>query len=395
MWIALSVPDAVSIENLQQGLLLLAIALIPLVLVGLAFVLLMTFAYHLCDELEKAAHDTSRSAFGGTQRSDFQWLRTAIVRIGPWLGAGMIYGTYTWLGNTRYAQWSEKLESAVAEPTKTLLGLSLIAFGYTAYALYNIRHAPLQMPSAVRHWHDLYASTDPICNGPLPGAQRVSVPELAELREHSDSSTPLFTTTRVYNYRAPIRDHIGYWRNREQFVAAVAHLILPAYWVSRNVLTQGDQLRRRAGHACLFVRLLVLAFVPWAGAQLQFYSLQDLPAWITVPDLTLPAGTVGWIMAIAGAVVVSITAEALLGWALRSGYDPGMSQDRAEYLAETAAYEEARDDSGDRSSDMIGDETSNEISNENDNKYSNEAGNLVESKTADEYRPPSVTRKST
>jgi hypothetical protein len=56
------------------------------------------------------------------------------------------------------------------------------------------------------HWTDLYASSDPVPNGPL----------------FVEDLPPRFTGRQVTNARSFVRDHVTYWRNVDEFVGQVA-----------------------------------------------------------------------------------------------------------------------------------------------------------------------------
>lgn len=121
------------------------------------------------------------------------------------LGVGL-FGTLTWLYFTASAHWENV--------TPRIDALSL---------------------GAVRpnlHWIDVYASRDPVPNGPLT---------------LNDSALPNFTSHEVVNLSSRVLDHTSYWRNQDEFLPLVVNAVEPSLFdaESREALERVSEAHRR------------------------------------------------------------------------------------------------------------------------------------------------------
>ena len=92
-------------------------------------------------------------------------------------------------------------------------------------------------------WLDLYASADPVPNGPLIGRGR---------------EVDGFRSLRVRNLGSTVSDHTTYWRNHLDFVTKVAVTIGDITGLGLDVLRPGDQERLEAGRALRARRVTLL-----------------------------------------------------------------------------------------------------------------------------------------
>lgn len=128
---------------------------------------------------------------------------------------------------------SPSLAQRVAVALSTLLGLGLIAVlarrihlplaAFTSVLFYaglviaglitRIRRTETEIqrtpPASVERWLDLWATADPVPNGPTLGGA---------------PGRP--TSVAVHNGASMLRDHTAYWSNREEFVARMAAVLL-------------------------------------------------------------------------------------------------------------------------------------------------------------------------
>jgi len=97
-----------------------------------------------------------------------------------------------------------------------LMGLGFLVFGIAAAWPRRQPDADELDVGAERGWLDLYASHDPVANGAL-----------FHLSSMPGGQLPL-TSRPVVNFASPLRDHTGYWRNRDEFVATLAATLADA-----------------------------------------------------------------------------------------------------------------------------------------------------------------------
>jgi hypothetical protein len=158
---------------------------------------------------------------GQTKLVDLESLRDSDAAREVWLApAGLVVmATSIWL-------LLDSLRPAGGEPADegswfgplwlALMGLLFLCFGIAAAWPRRQPSADELDVGAERGWLDLYASHDPVANGPL-----------FHLSSTSGRRLPLTSRT-VVNFASPLRDHTGYWRNRDEFVATLAATLADA-----------------------------------------------------------------------------------------------------------------------------------------------------------------------
>jgi hypothetical protein len=106
----------------------------------------------------------------------------------------------------------ERARAGNAESLITLALVGLVAVAILIFGLVKTRD-PLTPTTedldvgATHGWLDLYASNDPVPNGPLFGI---------------DESDTIFVSQEIVNVASTLQDHSAYWRNQDEFVPEVA-----------------------------------------------------------------------------------------------------------------------------------------------------------------------------
>ncbi|MGH9271522.1 MAG: hypothetical protein ACRDZ2_09630, partial [Ilumatobacteraceae bacterium] len=91
-------------------------------------------------------------------------------------------------------------------------------------------------------WRDLYASADPVPNGPL------REPDVSPDRLRSDDGGAA-TPTQVGNRRNPFRDHTIYWNNSDEFVTYLMATVAPLTGPLRSSIEPATPAMHAAAHA--------------------------------------------------------------------------------------------------------------------------------------------------
>ena len=110
------------------------------------------------------------------------------------------------------APWPSPLPAAARDTLLLALGIVGVALWSVGLQKGLVRVNPLLRlrPSVMRHWDDYAASLDPVSAGSLMSGYEIP-DHVTPPREHV-----------IHNARSVLRDHTGYFRNLEQFVAPVA-----------------------------------------------------------------------------------------------------------------------------------------------------------------------------
>jgi hypothetical protein len=158
---------------------------------------------------------------GQTKLVDLESLRDTDAAREVWLApAGLVVmATSIWLllDNLRPAAGQPADEEPWMAPLwLALMGLGFLVFGIAAAWPRRQPDAGEVDVGAERGWLDLYASHDPVANGAL-----------FHLSSMPGKQLPL-TSRPVVNFASPLRDHTGYWRNRDEFVATLAATLADA-----------------------------------------------------------------------------------------------------------------------------------------------------------------------
>ena len=157
-------------------------------------------------------------------------------------------------------------------------------------------------------WEDVYSSADPVPNGTL----------------HDDGRNPP-SSTEVVNFGSALRDHTGYWRNRDEFVSLIGEKLLAFDGGAILEPTAADVTRFLGRQRA--IRVAVLQTLGWAtvlcaaALLLRYYSeWLSVAAWashralawignlvgyvppaVTTPDAAVWRRSVGWLAAVLAA----------------------------------------------------------------------------------------------
>lgn len=170
-----------------------------------------------------------------------------------------------------------------------LLGIFGYIFGSIKFILGNtmkkIATAPVRKPRGLHRWVDLYASADPVPNGPT----RTEIPDSIE-------------SVQIWNLGSMLSDHTAYWSNRDEFVLRVAKLCAETAkspWsraLPEEPCFEAGPVDTRAAWrvgllrtALLVVRWIgvVGGVVVWNQYQASIPMIIDAPSWIPSPPLQL------------------------------------------------------------------------------------------------------------
>jgi hypothetical protein len=188
-------------------------------------------------------------------------------------------------------QGSENLGMAryflIAYPGLVLLQVLVAAVSGSAY---RQELAALKLGNDIR-WIDFYSRIDPVPGGSL------------------GESVPGVTSKEVYNLASLTGDHTAYWKNRDQFVAAIVREIDRA--AGPRLFAPGDEQFVERIAATRPRRVRVLALVRWAcmlSVPLLAYGLRldlrAIGAFVLNPLIALPlVGTIGRLLQEAGRLV--------------------------------------------------------------------------------------------
>jgi hypothetical protein len=206
-------------------------------------------------------------------------------------GAAAVGAVGSWLG--RVASLPDEVPLLLI----ILIDLLLITTLTTVVVLWSNAGAhQVAWPAGVRSWLDLWASADPVANGPLAMPRGVT-PPLATGRRR-------FETREVVNHHSAVLDHNGYQRNAAQVLALVMDRVLPDSWDLQVVGSRGRTspvdvvtdatercrrlaaalwLSRLAGWVALPVAVVVLPSVR-VVERLAIERWVQLPAWAPMAD---------------------------------------------------------------------------------------------------------------
>lgn len=135
----------------------------------------------------------------------------------------------------------------------TFLGLVLFLLA-VAYVVHRIPPGQvLDAPRSISSWTDVYASADPIPNGPL----------LQAPVRRWEGDRRVATSQRVWNLRSFVTDHSQYWQNTDTFVPRLVRVLCdeagsPLPGLTDEVLEAADRSRRRRVAVLKYLRIAVV-----------------------------------------------------------------------------------------------------------------------------------------
>jgi hypothetical protein len=143
------------------------------------------------------------------------------------------------------------------------------------------------VPPQLTRWYDLYASADPVPNGPT--------------RLHTESETCEFKSDRIFNLGSFFADHTAYWDNLDGFVLRAAKACAEtaeSFW-KEELPPESSKANERAEWRVGCLRLARYAiYLSWLVAAVHLWPLHgtaiplpfELPAWLAplaIPTLRL------------------------------------------------------------------------------------------------------------
>jgi hypothetical protein len=164
-----------------------------------------------------------------------------------------------------------------------------------------------QLPRGLKRWIDLYASLDPVPNGPTrvkPGQAEV---ESVETETDAQKQNCLFLPTEIHNRGSILTDHTIYWENFDGFVLRVLHACaetagspwrseLPAATAAEDRRAKWRVNHLQPGRWVLNLGSLAAFALLWGRFGDSAPLLFGLPEWARPFDLAIPV-LVAWIAA--------------------------------------------------------------------------------------------------
>jgi hypothetical protein len=158
-------------------------------------------------------------------------------------------------------------------PLTAVLLFAALANSILSPGIEKVLAAPVRRPPGLARWDDLYASADPVPNGPM--------------RPTGVSDT----SVKIWNLGSLFADHTAYWNNRDGFVLRVARVCAETAqspWV-RELPGESESVDKRAAWRVGFLQIaqwsarlgwLVLLVVLWVWHQSSIPVPSMVPDWV-------------------------------------------------------------------------------------------------------------------